>query len=76
MLQLESYYLSWNIIDFAAQRLIDVCVENAEEFIKSNVGKEVMYEVGFSHLFVRKTLGEKQILVFDLWGRNKNLLTI
>ncbi|CAH2053520.1 unnamed protein product [Thlaspi arvense] len=28
-----------------AERLIDVCVENAEEFLKSNVGKEVMYEV-------------------------------
>ncbi|CAA7015656.1 unnamed protein product [Microthlaspi erraticum] len=28
-----------------AEMLIDVCVENAEEFIKSNVGKEVMYEV-------------------------------
>ncbi|ESQ48257.1 hypothetical protein EUTSA_v10020259mg [Eutrema salsugineum] len=28
-----------------AERLIDVCMENAEEFLKSNVGKEVMYEV-------------------------------
>ncbi|KAG5398479.1 hypothetical protein IGI04_020293 [Brassica rapa subsp. trilocularis] len=28
-----------------AERLIDVCVENAEEFLKSNFAKEVMYEV-------------------------------
>ncbi|XP_010487548.1 PREDICTED: pumilio homolog 24 [Camelina sativa] len=28
-----------------AESLIDVCVENAEEFLKSNIGKEVLYEV-------------------------------
>ncbi|VVA97915.1 unnamed protein product [Arabis nemorensis] len=28
-----------------AERLIDVCVENAEEFLKSNFAKEVVYEV-------------------------------
>uniref|UniRef100_A0A1J3CRP8 Pumilio-like protein 24 n=1 Tax=Noccaea caerulescens TaxID=107243 RepID=A0A1J3CRP8_NOCCA len=44
-----------------AEILIDVCVENAEEFIKSNVGKEVMYEVavGGSDGILCPSLSEK-----------------
>ncbi|KAF8094183.1 hypothetical protein N665_0368s0020 [Sinapis alba] len=44
-----------------AERLIDVCVENAEEFLKSNFGKEVIYEVavGGCDGILLPTLSEK-----------------
>lgn len=44
-----------------ADRLIDVCVENAEEFLKSNLAKEVMYEVavGGCDGILLPTLSEK-----------------
>ncbi|KAG2306028.1 hypothetical protein Bca52824_025776 [Brassica carinata] len=44
-----------------AERLIDVCVENAEEFLKSNFAKEVMYEVavGGCDGILLPTLSEK-----------------
>lgn len=44
-----------------AERLIDVCVENAEELLKSNFGKEVIYEVavGGCDGILLPTLSEK-----------------
>ncbi|KAJ0264266.1 Pumilio 24 [Hirschfeldia incana] len=44
-----------------AERLIDVCVENAEEFLKSNLAKEVIYEVavGGCDGILLPTLSEK-----------------
>ncbi|KFK39025.1 hypothetical protein AALP_AA3G190900 [Arabis alpina] len=44
-----------------AERLIDVCAENAEEFLKSNFGKDLMYEVavGGSDGILCPSLSEK-----------------
>ncbi|CAK7333281.1 unnamed protein product [Dovyalis caffra] len=44
-----------------AENLIDICIENAEELLRSNFGKEVLYEVatGGSGAILQPTLGDK-----------------
>ncbi|KAG5236011.1 hypothetical protein OIU78_003997 [Salix suchowensis] len=44
-----------------AENLIDICIENAEELLRSNFGKEVLYEVatGGSGGILQETLGDK-----------------
>ncbi|XP_010524563.1 PREDICTED: pumilio homolog 24 [Tarenaya hassleriana] len=44
-----------------AESLVQVCIENAEELLKSNFGKEIMYEVvtGGSDGILRPSLDEK-----------------
>lgn len=44
-----------------AESLIDICIENAEELLRSNFGKEVIYEVatGGSGGILQETLGDK-----------------
>ncbi|KAJ6897809.1 pumilio [Populus alba x Populus x berolinensis] len=44
-----------------AEGLIDICIENAEELLRSNFGKEVLFEVatGGSGGILRETLGDK-----------------
>ncbi|KAL1223697.1 Pumilio-like protein 24 [Cardamine amara subsp. amara] len=50
-----------------AERLIDVCTENAEEFLMSNFGKEVMYEVavGGSDGILCPSLSEKLCELYE-----------
>ncbi|EOA30085.1 hypothetical protein CARUB_v10013191mg [Capsella rubella] len=50
-----------------AERLIDVCVENAEEFLKSNFGKEVLYEIaiGGSDGILCPSLSEKLCELYE-----------
>ncbi|KAJ6722143.1 hypothetical protein OIU85_025149 [Salix viminalis] len=44
-----------------AENLIDICIENAGELLRSNFGKEVLYEVatGGSGGILQETLGDK-----------------
>lgn len=50
-----------------AERLIDVCVENAEEFLQSKFGNEVMYEVaiGGSDGILCPSLSEKLCELYE-----------
>lgn len=50
-----------------AESLVDVCIESAEELLKSNFGKDVLYEVATGGVdgILRPSLDEKLTILYD-----------